>query len=115
MYTPGTEGGVTLTRLDQMKQRGEKIAALTAYDASFARLFDASGVELVLVGDSLGNVIQGHATTLPVSVDDMVYHCRAVARGLARAWLVADMPFASYPDPASAHRNAARLIAEGGA
>jgi 3-methyl-2-oxobutanoate hydroxymethyltransferase len=115
MYTTGTEGGVTLTRLDQMKQRGEKIAALTAYDASFARLFEAAGVELVLVGDSLGNVIQGHGTTLPVSIDDMVYHCRAVGRGLSRAWFVADMPFASYPEPTAAHRNAARLIAEGGA
>ena len=115
MYTTNFEGVVTLSRLEQMKRAGDKIAALTAYDASFARLFDAAGVELVLVGDSLGNVIQGHGSTLPVSMDDMAYHCRAVARGLTRALFVADMPFASYPDRRTAYRNAARLVAESGA
>jgi len=108
VYTAPAEGPVTLSRLEHMKRAGEKIVALTAYDASFARLVDAAGVDLVLVGDSLGNVIQGHASTLPVSMDDMVYHSRAVARGLARAFFVADMPFASYPDPVTAFRNAAR-------
>jgi len=115
VYTAPAEGPVTLSRLEHMKRAGEKIVALTAYDASFARLVDAAGVDLVLVGDSLGNVIQGHASTLPVSMDDMAYHCRAVARGLARAFFVADMPFASYPDPVTAFRNAARLMGEGGA
>jgi 3-methyl-2-oxobutanoate hydroxymethyltransferase len=115
VYANNAEGPVTLTRLEQMKRAGDKIVALTAYDASFARLIDAAGVDLVLVGDSLGNVIQGQASTLPVTMDDMVYHCRAVARGLARAFFVADMPFASYPDPVTAFRNAARLMAEGGA
>jgi len=113
--TTPLEAPVTLSRLEQMKRAGEKIAALTAYDASFARVLDAAGVDLVLVGDSLGNVIQGHASTLPVSMDDMVYHCRAVARGVSRAFLVADMPFASYPDAGTAFRNAARLMGEGGA
>ena len=76
---------VTLSTLQQMKQRGEKIACLTAYDASFAALLDAAGVDVVLVGDSLGMVIQGHDTTVPVTMDQMVYHSSAVARGLQPA------------------------------
>lgn len=119
MYTqPNSDGAskpVTLTTLGHMKQHGEKIACLTAYDASFAALLDGAGVDLVLVGDSLGMVIQGRDSTLPVTVDDMVYHTRAVARGLRRALLVADMPFMSYPTPERALDNAARLLAEGGA
>ena len=94
---------------------GEPIACLTAYDASFAALVDAAGTDLVLVGDSLGMVIQGHDTTVPVTVDDIVYHCRAVARGLRRAFLVADMPFMSYTEPGQALDNAVRLMQEGGA
>src|SRR5579864_2580918 len=100
---------VTLTTLNQMKQRGEKIACLTAYDASFAALLDGAGVDVVLVGDSLGNVIQGHAATVPVTVDDIVYHTRNVARGLKRAFLIADMPFMSFPTLERALVNAARL------
>ena len=106
---------VTIRTLAKMKAAGEKIASLTAYDASFAALLDDNGVDFVLVGDSLGNVIQGHATTVPVTVDDIVYHTRTVARGLKRAFLVADMPFMSYPTPEIALHNAARLMQEGGA
>ncbi len=106
---------VTLTTLDQMKQRGEKIACLTAYDASFAVLLDAAGVDVVLVGDSLGMVIQGHDTTVPVTMDQMVYHCAAVARGVHRPFLMADLPFMSYPSRDLALSNAVRLMQEGGA
>ena len=106
---------VTLTTLAKMRKAGEKIACLTAYDASFAAMLDEAGVDVVLVGDSLGNVIQGHATTVPVTVDDIVYHTKNVARGLRRAFLMADMPFISYPTPDIALANAARLMQEGGA
>jgi 3-methyl-2-oxobutanoate hydroxymethyltransferase len=106
---------VTLSTMAQMKQRREKIACLTAYDASFAALLDASDVDLVLVGDSLGMVIQGHDTTVPVTMDHMVYHCRAVARGVRRAFLMADLPFMSYPTRELALANAVRLMQEGGA
>jgi len=87
---------VTLPRLREMRARGEPIAMLTCYDASFARLLDANGVDCVLVGDSLGMVIQGLPDTLPVTVEDMAYHTRCVARGLSAAWLIADLPFGSY-------------------
>ncbi|MFI4905414.1 MAG: 3-methyl-2-oxobutanoate hydroxymethyltransferase [Steroidobacteraceae bacterium] len=106
---------VTLNTLEQMKQRGEKIACLTAYDASFAALLDAAGVDVVLVGDSLGMVIQGHDTTVPVTMDHMVYHSAAVARGLHRPFLIADLPFMSYPSRELALANAVRLMQEGGA
>jgi 3-methyl-2-oxobutanoate hydroxymethyltransferase len=87
---------VTLPRLREMRVKGEPIAMLTCYDASFARLLDAHGVDCVLVGDSLGMVIQGRDSTLPVTLDDVAYHTRCVARGLAAAWLIADLPFGSY-------------------
>lgn len=106
---------VTLSTLAQMKQQGEKIACLTAYDASFAALVDAAGVDVVLVGDSLGMVVQGHDTTVPVTMDHMVYHSAAVARGLMRPLLIADLPFMSYATPELALRNAVRLLQEGGA
>ncbi|HEX2790607.1 MAG TPA: 3-methyl-2-oxobutanoate hydroxymethyltransferase [Steroidobacteraceae bacterium] len=106
---------VTLNTLGQMKQRGEKIACMTAYDASFAALLDAAGVDVVLVGDTLGMVIQGHDTTVPVSMDHMVYHSTAVARGLHRPFLITDMPFMSYPSRELALANAVRLMQEGGA
>ena len=106
---------VTLSTLAQMKQRGEKIACLTAYDASFAALLDAAGVDVVLVGDSLGMVIQGHDTTVPVTMDHMAYHSAAVARGLYRPFLIADLPFMSYPSRELALANAVRLMQEGGA
>ncbi|MDD3518256.1 MAG: 3-methyl-2-oxobutanoate hydroxymethyltransferase [Chromatiales bacterium] len=104
----------TVRHLREMRGRGEKIVCLTAYDASFAALEDAAGVDLILVGDSLGMVIQGHDTTLPVTVDDVVYHCRAVARSCRQALLMADMPFLSYTTPAQALANAGRLMQEGG-
>ena len=106
---------ITVRDLARMKAEKAKIACLTAYDASFAALLDEAGVDVVLVGDSLGNVIQGHATTVPVTVDDIVYHTRNVARGLQRAFLIADMPFLSYPTPDAALTNAARLMQQGGA
>lgn len=112
---PVTRKPITLTRLARMKEDGEKIACLTAYDASFASVVDAAGVELVLVGDSLGMVIQGQATTVPVSMDDMVYHTRCVAAGLAAPLLVADMPFLSYSEPGRAVDNAGRLMRAGAA
>ena len=120
MYTQLEQRGmseppVNVSTLRRMKADGEPIACLTAYDASYAVLVDAAGTDLVLVGDSLGMVIQGHDTTVPVTVDDIVYHCRTVARGLRRAFLVADMPFMSYTKPGQALDNAVRLMQEGGA
>jgi len=104
---------VTITTLRKMKRAGEKFACLTAYDASFARLLDDAGVHVTLVGDSLGMVIQGHDTTVPVSMDHMVYHCRQVARGLKRSLLMVDMPFMSFATLEHALDNAARLMSEG--
>jgi 3-methyl-2-oxobutanoate hydroxymethyltransferase len=98
-----------------MKREGEPIACATAYDASFAQLVDMAGTDVVLVGDSLGMVIQGHDTTVPVTVDDVIYHTRNVSRGLLRAFLIADMPFMSYTTPVQALDNAVRLMQEGGA
>ena len=109
------EKPVTLDSLRRMKSEGEKVACLTAYDASFAAAVDEAGTDLVLVGDSLGMVIQGHDTTVPVTTDQMVYHTRCVTRGLRRAFLVADMPFGSYSLPEPAFANAVRLMQEGGA
>lgn len=106
---------VNVSTLRDMKAGGQPIACLTAYDASYAVLVDAGGVDLVLVGDSLGMVVQGHDTTVPVTVSDVVYHTRAVARGLRRAFLVADMPFMSYANPDQALQNSVRLMQEGGA
>jgi 3-methyl-2-oxobutanoate hydroxymethyltransferase len=106
---------VTLATLQSMKTNGEKIAALTCYDASFAVLLDEADTDVVLVGDSLGMVIQGHDTTVPVTMDDVIYHCRAVARGLHRPFLMADLPFMSYPSREQALANAVRLMQEGGA
>ena len=106
---------VNVSTLARMKAEREPIACLTAYDASFARLVDAAGVDLVLVGDSLGMVIQGHDTTVPVTVEDIIYHSRQVARALTHAFLVADMPFMSYSEPEQALDNAVRLMQEGSA
>ena len=120
MYTQLEQRGmaeppVNVATLRKMKAEGAPIACLTAYDASFAVLVDAAGTDLVLIGDSLGMVIQGHDTTVPVTVDDIIYHSRNVARGLRRAFLVADMPFMSYTEPGQALDNAVRLMQEGGA
>jgi 3-methyl-2-oxobutanoate hydroxymethyltransferase len=106
---------VTINTLKKMKLAGERISMLTAYDASFARLLDRAGIEVLLVGDSLGMVFQGHDSTLPVTMDQMVYHCAAVRRGVEQAHLVGDMPFGSYQASADeAVKNAVRLCAEGG-
>ena len=106
---------VSVSDLATMKQRGEKISCLTAYDASFSCLLDQAGIDVILVGDSLGMVIQGHSSTLPVSVDDMVYHSRIVTAARKRAFVIADLPFASYATPEQALNNAARLTQAGGA
>ena len=101
---------VTVRSLQARKQAGDKIVCLTAYDASFAEVLDSAGVDVVLVGDSLGMVIQGYDTTLPVTVDDMLYHSKAVARGLKHAMLVVDMPYLSYTSVAQALENAGQLM-----
>ena len=106
---------ISITRLKKMKQAGEKIACLTAYDASFARILDDAGVEILLVGDSLGMVIQGRETTLPVSLDEMIYHTRAVHAGSDKALLMVDMPFMADATPEQALHSAGRLMKEGGA
>ncbi|MEA3149904.1 MAG: 3-methyl-2-oxobutanoate hydroxymethyltransferase [Gammaproteobacteria bacterium] len=104
----------TLHRLGEMHAAGEKLAMLTCYDAMFARVLDDAGVDILLVGDSLGMVLQGHATTLSVSIDDMVYHTACVARGNRTAWVIADMPFGSYQEsPEAALRHAMRLMQAG--
>ena len=120
MYTQLEQRGmaeppVNIATLRKMKADGTPIACLTAYDASFAALVDAAGTDLVLVGDSLGMVIQGHGTTVPVTVADIIYHTRNVARGLRRAFLVADMPFMSYTTPEHALDNAVQMMQHGGA
>lgn len=107
---------VTIHTLRKMKEAGERIGMLTAYDATFARLLDEAGVDVLLVGDSLGNVILGEKNTLGVTVDDVIYHLRAVTRGAKRAHVVGDMPFMSYQTSVDeAVKNAGRLVAEGGA
>ncbi|HYF03444.1 MAG TPA: 3-methyl-2-oxobutanoate hydroxymethyltransferase [Patescibacteria group bacterium] len=107
---------VTTRRLIDMKKSGRKIVCLTAYDALMARVLDEAGVDVLLVGDSLGNVVQGHETTIPVTLEDVIYHTKAVVRGAARALVVADMPFMTYQvSPEEAFRNAGRLMKEAGA
>jgi 3-methyl-2-oxobutanoate hydroxymethyltransferase len=105
---------VTLHHLREMHALGEKIAMLTCYDASFARVLDGAGVDALLVGDSLGNVIQGHPTTLPVSIEEMAYHTACVVRGNRTAWVITDMPFGSYHESTDlAVRHAVRLMQAG--
>ena len=104
----------TLSTLHDMARKGEKIAALTCYDASFAKLLEAAGVDILLVGDSLGMVLQGRESTLPVTLEQMVYHVECVARGSSQAFIVADMTFGSYQDsPQQAFRNASQLLRAG--
>jgi 3-methyl-2-oxobutanoate hydroxymethyltransferase len=106
---------ITVNTLRDMKRAGEKIASLTAYDASFARILDENGIEVILVGDSLGMVVQGQETTLPVTLDEMIYHTRMVCAGSQRALILADMPFMSDNTPQQALENAGQLMKEGGA
>lgn len=111
--TAPSRTAITVPQLYARKRAGEKIVMVTAYDASFAAAVDAAGIDVVLVGDSLGMVIQGESSTLPVSLDHMVYHSAAVARGLRNALLIADLPFMSYATREQAYASAARLIGEG--
>jgi len=105
---------VTITTLRVLKQAGQKITCLTAYDYSFASLLDRAGLDAIMVGDSLGMTMQGHASTLPVTIDDMAYHCACVARGVTRALIIGDMPFGSYQvSPEQAFENAAILMQAG--
>ena len=106
---------VTITQLREMKQRGERIAMLTAYDFPFSRIIDEAGIDIILVGDSLGNVVLGYENTLPVTMEEMLHHTRAVVRGTQRALVVFDMPFLSYQvSLEDAIRNAGRAIKETG-
>ncbi|MFM2319845.1 MAG: 3-methyl-2-oxobutanoate hydroxymethyltransferase [Pseudomonadota bacterium] len=105
----------TVTTLRKMKQEQEKIVMLTAYDASFGRVLDEQGVDVILIGDSLGMVIQGHPTTIPVTMEDMIYHTRTVAAVAQTALVLADLPFMSYTSPEMALRNCARLMQESNA
>ena len=106
---------VTTHRLYEMKQSGKKIAMLTSYDYSMARLVDGAGVDVILVGDSASNTMAGNVTTLPITLDQMIYHARSVVRGVTRALVVCDMPFGTYQvDPQDAVRNAVRIMQETG-
>ncbi|HAA89809.1 MAG: 3-methyl-2-oxobutanoate hydroxymethyltransferase [Thermoanaerobacterales bacterium 50_218] len=109
-------GRVTTATLQEMKKRGEKITLLTAYDYPTARLLDEAGIDILLVGDSVGNVVLGYENTLPVTMEEMIHHTKAVARGAKRAMVVGDMPFLSYQISISeAIRNAGRFLQEAGA
>lgn len=103
----------TIATLNKMKANGDKIVSITAYDSSFAKLFDSCGMDFMLVGDSLGNVIQGASSTLPVTVADVAYHTRCVRNGAPNAFVIADMPFMSYSTPAQAYTEAAELMRAG--
>lgn len=106
----------TILDIGMMKQKQEKISVLTAYDYPFARLMDSAGIDIILVGDSVGSVFSGYDNTLPVTMDEMIYHTRAVVQGSEQALIVTDMPFMSYQISTSdARRNAGRLIKEAGA
>jgi 3-methyl-2-oxobutanoate hydroxymethyltransferase len=107
---------MTVPEVRSKKERGEKVVCLTAYDYCFARILDESGIDILLVGDSLGSVVQGHDNTLPVTADDIIYHTKAVVRGRRRALVVSDMPFMTFQlGVDEAKRNAGRLVQEGGA
>ena len=104
---------ISVSRLAKMKQNNEKITCITAYDASFAAIFDQAGIQVLLVGDSLGMVLQGHNSTLPVTVDDIKYHTKAVASTAESALIIADLPFMSYATPEETYKNAAILMRAG--
>ncbi len=106
---------VTVATLRKYKRAGEKFTCLTAYDASFAALLDEAGVDVLLAGDSLGMVVQGHETTVPVTLEDMIYHTRLVSQATRHALVMADLPFMTYATPQQALDSAARLMREGGA
>ena len=107
---------VTINEIKEMKQKKEKIPMLTAYDYVTAKIIDEAGIPLILVGDSLGMVVLGYESTIPVTMEEMLHHTRAVAKGAKRALIIGDMPFMSYSiNPPEALRNAARFLQEGGA
>ena len=106
---------VVLATLQRMKQKGEKITSLTCYDASFTRVLETAGVDMFIIGDSLGMVLMGYESTVPVSMDDMIHHAASVARVGRHAWRVVDLPAGSYETPPQALQNARRLVDEGGA
>ncbi len=115
-YLSGDSRKVTTHRLIEMKQRGEKISMLTSYDYTIAQIVDGAGVDVILVGDSASNVMAGNVTTLPITIDQMIYHGKSVMRGVKRALVVVDMPFGSYQaDPFDGVRNAIRIMKETGA
>jgi 3-methyl-2-oxobutanoate hydroxymethyltransferase len=114
MSVQNAERRLTVPQLQERARSGEKLVMITCYDASFAKLSEAAGAEMLLIGDSLGMVIQGHDSTLPVTMEDTEYHVRCVARGSRTALVIADLPFASFQEsPEHAFRNAARLMAAG--
>ncbi|MDR1529230.1 MAG: 3-methyl-2-oxobutanoate hydroxymethyltransferase [Burkholderiales bacterium] len=114
MNYPNSSNPVTLTTLKKMRDEGRKIVMLTCYDASFAALLERTGVDIALVGDSLGNALQGHPSTLPVTLEQMIYHTECVARGSRRMLIATDMPFGAYQEtPQQAMRHAAKLMAAG--
>lgn len=113
MSTQSKSTNVTLTTLQRLKEKGEKFSCLTAYDACFAQILSAAGVEVLLVGDSLGMVLQGHDSTLPVTMDDMIYHTSCVKRGNKGSLLMADLPFMSYASESQTLENAAALMRAG--
>ncbi|WP_371187157.1 3-methyl-2-oxobutanoate hydroxymethyltransferase [Thalassotalea maritima] len=104
---------ITVSTLQKMKQEGQKISTITAYDASFSHLFDEAGIHAMLIGDSLGMVLQGQSDTLPVTIDDIAYHTRCVRAGATKALIIGDMPFMSYASPEQAFDNAAKLMRAG--
>lgn len=106
---------LTVKDLLAMKQQGEKISCLTAYDAGFSAIIDRAGIDIMLVGDSLGMTVQGQDSTLPVTINDMVYHTRCVSKARKRSFILADLPFMTYPTPMTAAENAAKLMQLGGA
>src|SRR2546422_1207939 len=113
---PDAQNRISITDLKAMKKRGEKIAMITAYDCPTARLVEEAGIPLILVGDTLGMVVLGYDTTIPVTMEEMLHHVRAVVRGTRRPHVIADMPFMSYQTGAQdALRNAGRMLKEGGA
>lgn len=115
-YLADTAAKVTVNTLRRMKKEGEKIAMLTAYDYSMARLVDGAGVDIILIGDSGSNVVAGNSTTIPITLDEMIFMARSVVRGVKRAFVVCDMPFGSYEEsPEQAFRNAVRIMKETGA
>lgn len=116
MSTESKVRAVTTLRLKQMKEQGEKISMITSYDYSMATIVDKAGIDIILVGDSAANVMAGHKTTLPITLDQMIYHSSSVVRGVERAFVVCDMPFGTYQgDPRTALHSAVRIMKESGA